>query len=240
MEENEGLDRGPYTRFEAQRIQDELASCVDLYGSQVEPKLIAAVDTAYGQDGDVLYACATVTTFPEIEEVERSCYHGRPSFPYVPGLLFFREGPIVVGALEKLTHRPDIVIVHGHGIAHPQRCGMACHVGITLDIPTIGCARRILAGRHGYLATAKGSSQPIDYQGREVGVAFRSKDNVKPIYISPGYRCDIQTARDIVVRNLRGFRLPEPLRLAHLFVNKYKRKSEKKPSAQRELVSKTV
>ena len=107
---------------------------------------------------------------------------------------------------------------------------MACQIGLAIDRPTIGCARKLLAGRHRPVAPAKGSSQPIVANSKQVGLAYRSKENVKPIFISSGHRCDLEHARDIIVKNLRGFRLPEPLRLAHLFANKYRRRSEAKKS----------
>jgi len=175
----------------------------------------------------MLYAAAVVTSFPEVEVVERSFYHGTMSFPYVPGLKYYREGPIIVKALANLSTEPDLIIVHGHGIAHPKRCGMACQIGLTFDKPTIGCARKLLAGRFREVPEIKGSSQPIHLNEKVVGVAYRSKDKVKPVFISPAYKIDLERARDLSLRNLRGYRLPEPLRLAHLFANKYKRRIEK-------------
>lgn len=197
-----------------------------------EPRLVAAVDAAYGYGGEMLYASAVVTTFPEIEIVERSFFFGEMTFPYLPGLLFYREGSVILKALAKLQNEPDIIIVHGHGIAHEHGCGQASHVGLAFDKPTIGCARKLLAGRVRQVPEVKGGSQPIILGNREVGLAYRSKDNVKPIFISPGYRCDLKLARDVVVRNLRGYRLPEPLRLAHLFANKYKRRMDKQTQQQ--------
>jgi len=234
------LHSWPASRSEAYAIQEKLAAEVDLHGGSGDHKLISAVDTAYGHGGSVLYACAVTVTFPEIEEVERVFYHGKLQFPYVPGLLYFREGPIIVKALAELKSDPDLIIVHGHGIAHPKRCGMATHIGLVFDRPTIGCARRLLAGSHRPVPPAKGSYQPIFLRSKEVGVAYRSKDNVKPIFISPGHRCDLAEAKDMVLRNLRGFRQPEPLRLAHLFVNKYKRHMEKEKADQPETVEGAV
>jgi deoxyribonuclease V len=210
-----------------------VAAQVDLYGDLSDPRLIAAVDSAHGQGGHVLYAAAVVVTFPDLVEVERAFYYSELEFPYTPGLLYFREGPAVIGALAKLKSEPDLIVVHGHGIAHPQRCGLACYVGVAFDRPTMGCARRLLAGRHAPVAPTKGSFEKIIIDDRQVGVAQRTKDDVKPVFISPGYRCDIAQAQDIIVRGLRGFRLPEPLRLAHLLANKYKRRAEKKEKRHR-------
>lgn len=222
------LNNWPIDRPTALAVEEEVAAQVDLYGDLADPGLIAAVDCAYGRDGRTLHAAAVVVTFPELIEVERAFHVSRLEFPYAPGLLYFREGPAILNALGKLTHEPEIIIVHGHGLAHPRRCGIACYVGVAFERPTIGCARRLLAGRHAPVAPAKGSSEKIIIDGRQVGVARRTKDNVKPVFISPGYRCDIAQAQDMVVRSLRGFRLPEPLRLAHLLANKHKRHAKKK------------
>ncbi len=191
-----------------------------------EPKLIAAVDTAYGFAGKFVYAGAVITSFPDIELIERVRAHAVVEFPYVPGLLFYREGAAILKALSELQERPDVIIVHGHGSAHPTGFGMASQIGVLADVPTVGCCRRMLAGNHRPVGTAKGSSQPIVIGEKTVGLAYRSKANVKPIFISAGHKCDLDHARDIVARNLRGYRLPEPLRLAHLFANKYKKYKE--------------
>ncbi len=222
----------PRTKREAYIIQKEAADKISLLPDIDTPKLIAAVDTAYGYGGETVYASAVVTTFPEIEEIERFSRFGPVKFPYVPGLLFFREGPVILEALAGLQHEPDIIIVHGHGIAHPHGCGMASHIGVLCDKPTIGCCRKLLnSGYHRPVQTQKGSFQPVLFKGKEVGIAYRSKDNVKPIFISPGYKCSMEQARDIIIRNLRGYRLPEPLRLAHLSANTFKRYIEKKQNS---------
>ena len=217
----------PPTKHKAIDIQRDVATKIKLHGNTDDPKLIAAVDTAYGFGGEKLYASAVVLSFPQLEEVERVYHFDKVTFPYFPGLFYFREGPIMVQALAKLESDPDLIIVHGHGTAHPQRCGIACHVGFDFDKPTIGCARRLLVGTHRPVPDLKGGQQPILHKGREVGIAYRTKDKVKPLFISPGHLCDMNYSRDIIVRCLRGFRLPEPLRIAHLLANKYKRKMEK-------------
>ena len=222
----------PKTKSEATATQREMVDKVELYGGLDNVRTIAAVDTSYGHGGETLYACAVVTTFPEIEEIERTFHHGAVSFPYIPGLFYFREGPVIIQALKKVRSDVDLIIVHGHGVAHPQRCGMASQIGLIFDKPTIGCARKLLTGQFRPVAPEKGSFQPVTIEAREVAIAYRSKSDVKPIFISPGHKCDINDARSIVVQNLRGYRLPEPLRLAHLFANKYKRHTEKKREYQ--------
>ena len=227
----------PAYRDEAMAIVEETIPRVAIQAGAPEPKLIAAVETDYGTGGEILYGGAVVTTFPEFRFVERALYFEQVTFPYYPGLLFFREGQIIINALAKLQTEVDLIIVSGHGLAHPSFCGAACHVGVAFDRPTIGCARRLLAGEHRPLEDIKGSAQPINLRGREVGVAYRSKDNVKPIFISPAHKCDLTFARDIIVRCLGEYRLPEPLRLAHLEANKYRRRSEELHAPGRRPVS---
>jgi len=200
---------------------------VDISANMNEPELIAAVETAYGYGGEIAYAAAVVLTFPDMKEVERNLVHCRTEFPYIPGLFYFREGPSLVAALAGLESDPDLIMVSGHGIAHPRQCGIASHIGIDFERPTIGCARRLLHGRHRPVGETKGSRETIKNRDAEIGIAFRSKDNVKPIYISPGHLCDLRLSREFVVRCLRGYRLPEPLRFAHLMANKHKRYMEK-------------
>ncbi len=217
----------PKTKQDAYTMQDARARLVDISANMNEPELIAAVETAYGYAGETAYAAAVVLTFPEMKEVERSLVHCRTEFPYIPGLFYFREGPSLIAALSNLESEPDLIMVSGHGIAHPRQCGIACHIGIGFERATIGCARRLLYGRHRPLDEAKGSSHMIRNKDADIGVAYRSKDKVKPIYISPGHMCDHRLSRDLVVRCLRGYRLPEPLRIAHLMANKHKRYLEK-------------
>lgn len=217
----------PKNKYEAVNIQKELAGRVDLVSNNKEPSTIAAIDTAYGFGGEKLYAAVVVVSFPGFREIERTYYVDAINFPYYPGLFFFREGPVIIEALKKIKSQPDLLIVHGHGIAHPRHIGLACHLGLCFEIPTVGCARKLLAGNHRPVAENKGNSQPILLHGKEVGCAYRSKARVKPIFISPGHKCDLPFARDIIVKCLRDYRLPEPLRLAHLFANKFKRFNEK-------------
>jgi deoxyribonuclease V len=217
----------PKTKQEAYALQDERARQVDISANMNEPELIAAVETAYGYGGETAYAAAVVVAFPEMKEVERSLVHCRTEFPYIPGLFYFREGPSLVAALSQLANEPDLIFVSGHGIAHPRLCGIASHIGINFDRASVGCARRLLHGKHRPLDDTKGSYQTIKHHDTEIGVAYRSKDKVKPIYISPGHMCDHRLSREFVVRCLRGYRLPEPLRLAHLMANKHKRYMEK-------------
>jgi deoxyribonuclease V len=216
----------PEDRADAYRIVDSLAPRILFRPLQAAPKLVAAVDTAYGIDGVVLYASAVVLSYPDCAEIERMFHQKEVTFPYSPGLLFFREGPLLVETLAKLTSDVDMIMVNGHGLAHPRGCGLACHIGYVFDRPTIGCARRLITGTHLPLGEARGSIQTIEMDGRAVGVAYRSKDGVKPIYLSPGHKCDLMSAQTIAVGCLREYRLPEPVRVAHLLANRYRQRAE--------------
>jgi deoxyribonuclease V len=230
----------PESKLDANRLQEEAAGQVRLIPLAKEPHLIGAVETVYGSSGDMLYGCGVIMTFPELEEVERVFAQGPPGFPYVPGMLYFREGEVVAQLLSNFVKTPDLIIVHGHGTAHQRRCGLASHIGVVFDVPTLGCCRRLLSGRHRDLPETKGASQPIILGTRQVGVAYRSKDRVKPIFISPGHLCDQPDALTIVQRCLRGFRQPEPLRLAHRMANKHKRRCEKKHRSGNEPLEKSA
>lgn len=218
----------PKDKNEAIAIQKELAGQIEIYPPHTDINLITAVDTAYSSDGNTVYASAATLSFPDLEEIEKRFQFEHLNFPYQPGLFFFREGEAIIRVLEKLEQEPDMLMIHGHGIAHPRGIGMASHIGLVFDKMAIGCSRKVLIGSHREVDAKKGSYQPILFNNREIGYAYRSKDKVKPIYISPGHRCDLETTRNIIVRCLRGYRLPEPLRVAHLLANKYKRHFERK------------
>lgn len=216
----------PNSKAEAHQCQEKLAGQVKLPPLTEEPSVIVAVETTYGSGGETLYCCAAVLSFPELTEVETVFSHGPADFKYEPGLLYFREGPVITQTLSKLTATPDLLMVHGHGIAHPKRCGLASSLGVVFEIPTIGCCRKLLAGHHREVPTTKGSAQPIILNDNEVGMAYRSKTNVKPMFISPGHLCDLQSAVSLTQRCMRGFRQPEPARLAHLLAHRFKRRTE--------------
>lgn len=221
----------PVSITEAYQYQKEVAKQIKLPPLTTEPTLIAAIETAYGSGGETLYCCVAVMSFPELTEIECVFSLGPTGFPYEPGLLYFREGPVIAQTLSKLAATPDLLMVHGHGISHPQRCGLASCLGVVFDVSAIGCCRKMLAGHYREVPPTRGSVQPIILNSDEVGMAFRSKDNVKPIFISPGHLCDLPSAVNLTKRCLRGFRQPEPLRIAHLLAHKYKRRSEKKDPA---------
>jgi len=151
--------------------------------------------------------------------LESAAARGRAPFPYIPGLLTFREAPILIRAFSRLKTKPDLILIDGQGIAHPRSMGIAAHLGLLLDIPSIGCAKSRLCGTGAEPAQERGSIAPLMEEGRTVGMIARTRTGVKPVYVSPGHRMDLKTSVKMVLYLCRGYRIPEPLRRAHLLVN---------------------
>lgn len=179
----------------------------------------AAVGTVAGVDvgfrGGLARAAVVVLGFPDLQPVDYALAEAPVTFPYVPGLLALREGPSVLAALEKLTTWPDLFIFDAQGVAHPRRLGLATHMGIILDWPSIGCAKSRLIGVHEAPGDAVGDWAPLLDAGETIGAVVRSRAGVKPLYVSIGHRIDLPTAIDFVLRCTRGYRLPETTRYAH-------------------------
>jgi deoxyribonuclease V len=213
----------PKSEEEAVAIQNEMRGLITVGEPLDGVQLIAGVDTAFDHIANVLYAAVVLFHYPHLEEQEKVADFADACFPYIPGLHAFREGPVILKAFRRLTTKPDLIIFAGHGIAHPRFCGMAGHLGLLLETPSIGCARRRLAGQYQEPAAHKGSSSPLYVENREVGRVYRSRNNVKPIYISPGYRCSLADAVHFVTGCLQGYRVPEPLRAAHRLANRTRR-----------------
>jgi deoxyribonuclease V len=163
-----------------------------------------------------------VLRLPGLELVEEQTARAPAQFPYVPGLLSFREGPAVLAAMEKLRTWPDAVILDGQGIAHPRRLGLAAHLGLWLGIPTVGCAKSRLVGKHGEPGAEGGDWTPLMDGPDLIGSVVRTKSHVRPLYVSPGHLCDHEGARRLVLDCCTGYRVPEPTRRAHLAVARAK------------------
>src|SRR5215831_1628030 len=172
---------------------------------------IAGVDASYR---DKAYAAIVVLALPDLHVVEQAVAERETPFPYVPGLLSFREAPAVLDAMEKLTARPDLLMFDGQGIAHPRRLGIAAHMGVYLGMPSIGCAKSRLTGSYTEPGPNAGDFAPLMAGREQVGVVLRSKARTNPLFISIGHLIDLPTAKSFVLRTLRGYRLPEPTRLA--------------------------
>jgi deoxyribonuclease V len=205
---------------EALAIQERLRRQIIRRGTPRNVRLVAGADVSYEKRDNRSYAAVVVMSFPEFRIVEEVWAVGVAKFPYIPGLLSFREGPILAKAFEKLKTRPDLVIFDGQGVAHPRGVGLAAHMGLLLDIPSIGCAKTRLCGEHGEVAGASGSRTELRHDGRVVGLVVRTRGNVKPVFVSIGHRISLQSAADWVLKTCRGCRLPEPTRQAHLLVNR--------------------
>lgn len=203
------------------RFQDEWAPLVREEPLVTPPALIAGCDVHLR--GDIGRATVVVLRYPELTPVETVHGEAPTPFPYVPGLLSWRELPALVVALAQLTVRPALLFADGQGIAHPRGFGLACHLGLLTNLPTLGCAKSILRGHHGPLAESRGAQTPLIYRGRVVGMAVRSKDRVKPLYVSVGHRITLDEATACVLGACVKHRLPEPARLAHLAAQSWAR-----------------
>jgi len=197
-------------------IQRRLAERVSRNGEVTAARFIAGVDISAGKAQGMATAAVVVLSYPELRLVETKVVQGRLDFPYIAGLLSFRESPLTLAACQELTITPDLILVDGQGIAHPRRFGLASHLGLFLNTPTIGCAKSRLCGQHGEPGVEPGSYAEVIDKGETIGVALRTKLGVKPIYVSIGHKIDLQTAIHWVMKCCRGYRLPEPTRLAHL------------------------
>jgi len=202
---------------EARRVQETLAGQVTLSDDFDTIRTVAGVDLAYPRTATGVItgrAAVVVLAFPGLEVVEEHVVTRPVTFPYIPGLLSFREAPIALAALQQVRVQPDMLFVDGHGIAHPLRFGIASHLGILLDLPTIGIAKSILVGAASNLGELPGDATPLLDGDEPIGTALRTRARSRPIYVSPGHRVSLETAASLVMQCTRGYRLPEPTRLA--------------------------
>jgi deoxyribonuclease V len=208
------------TPAEATRLQEQLRSRVIAENRLRDVRTVAGVDVA--AQGDVARAAVVVLSYPELELLEVARAERPVTFPYVPGLLAFREAPAVLAACEALQIEPDLFLFDGHGLAHPRRMGLACHMGLCLDKPALGCAKSRLCGEHEELPLDAGAWVPLRDGPEIIGAVVRTQQGGRPVYVSIGHKVDLETAIRWVLATcrpvgagLRGYRLPEPCRLAH-------------------------
>jgi len=205
----------PDTLEEAIAIQERLRNYIITEDQLPEPiQHVAGVDMGFEADGTISRAAVAVLSFPDLQIVETTLAHRPTSFPYIPGFLSFREIPAVLDALEKVKIIPDLILCDGQGIAHPRRLGIASHLGLLVDIPTIGVAKSLFIGKYQEVPETKGSWQPLIHQGEMIGAVLRTRTGVKPLYISSGHRISLPTAIDYVLRCTPKYRLPETTRIA--------------------------
>jgi len=211
------------TPAEAIKIQEKLRSQIilrNVIDSKEEVSLIAGADAAYSLDQNLVAGGVVVMEFPSLKVREESWIVGRINFPYVPGLLSFREAPILLRVFSRLKNNPPVLIFDGQGIAHPRHLGIATHMGLLLDLPTIGCAKSRLIGEAKEPANRVGAFEFLYYQNEIVGALLRTRKNVKPVLVSPGYKIDLKMAMEIILAACWKYRLPEPSRLAHRLVQR--------------------
>jgi deoxyribonuclease V len=201
---------------EAIQLQRELATRV-IQKDQLEPiKVIGGIDISANDRTGLARAAIVALAYPSMEVLERVRHEEALRFPYIPGLLSFREAPSILAGFQKLQHKPDLLMVDGQGIAHPRRLGIASHLGILLDLPSIGCAKSILTGHlKGELSQEVGAHVPLVVDGEVLGVGLRTKARANPLIISIGHRISLETAVKLVLACCQGYRLPEPTRQAH-------------------------
>ena len=203
----------------AVRIQNQLRDRVVRRPLPRRIGLVAGTDVSYNRGDDLMHAGVVVMRLSGLEPVETQTASVRVAFPYIPGLLSFREAPALLEAFRKLRTRPDAVIFDGQGIAHMRGMGLAAHVGLWLGIPSVGCAKSRLVGEHRPVGRERGRRAVLRYERRIIGSVVRTREGVKPLYVSPGHLTDIPSSVRLVLRCCTRYRLPETTRAAHHLVN---------------------
>lgn len=202
----------PENIAQAKILQENLRAAVRIVPLRKKPRFIAGVDAAFSETR--AFAAACIFTFPNLTFMAEAVADAPLTFPYVPGYLTFREGPAIVAALKRLTTRPDLILVDGQGIAHPRGIGIASHLGVLLDIPTVGCAKSRLVGDYDEPGSRRGDRSPLVREGKVIGTVLRTRDRVRPVFVSPGHKVSIGDAVEIVLACAARCRIPEPLRRA--------------------------
>lgn len=226
----EQLHEWDLTPREAVELQKRLRERVRIEPLRKRVETVAGADISFNKFDPTIYTGVVVLRLPTLEVVEEVGLVSETKFPYVPGLLSFRESPSVLEAWAKLKTEPDAVMFDGQGLAHPRRVGIACHVGLIVKRPTLGCAKSVLVGKYEEPGEERGAWSPLVDKGETVGAAVRTKRRVHPIYVSPGHLIDLEAAIDLALRCDGGYRQPEPTRRAHLLVNALRR-GERSPTS---------
>jgi len=211
----------PENTTEAKAIQGALKDKVRIIPLRRKPRYVAGVDAAFS--GDKVVGIACLYHYPDLILLEETFTVAGVSFPYIPGFLSFREGSVVIEALHRLKRKPDIILFDGQGIAHPKRLGIASHIGVLLDMPSIGCAKSRLVGEYKEPGCKKGEWSSLQYHGKVIGAVLRTKDNIRPVFVSPGHRIDLKASIEIVLGCVSKYRIPEPLRRADSLSKKIKK-----------------
>jgi deoxyribonuclease V len=202
--------------------QRELAAKVQFVSFEGLPRYIAGADIAFSPTGAEAVAVAIVWDRQTQQIVEQRVSRRAVEYPYIPGFLSFREGPVLLDVIGKLQHPWEVICFDGQGIAHPRKCGLAAHMGVTLGRPSIGCGKSRLCGTYEEPADEQGSYSPLMNKGEQLGIVLRTRTRVKPLFISVGHQMDIDSARRIVMACVTRYRLPEPTRQADILTKKYR------------------
>ena len=210
---------------EAIALQKELRRRLLTERIRPRPRLVAGADVSYTRGSHRLFAAVVVLRLPELEMVDSAWVARRAEYPYIPGLLTFREAPAVLDAFARLSTRPDAVIFDGQGRAHPRGMGLAAHVGLWLDLPTVGCAKSRLTGEAADPGMEPGDRTPLKLRGKTIGSVLRTRRGIKPVYVSAGHRANLADSVRLVLARCAGYRLPEPTRRAHALVNRVREPS---------------
>ncbi|OGE20260.1 MAG: hypothetical protein A3J42_10115 [Candidatus Dadabacteria bacterium RIFCSPHIGHO2_12_FULL_53_21] len=215
---------GPSSVARALEFQRELSKKVIIKKELKELRTVAGADLSILKNEKKLICGIVLFSYPDLTEIERVYTVSDEKFPYIPGLLAFREGPAIIETFKKLGQRPDLLIIDGQGIAHPRGFGIACHVGVLLDIPAMGIAKKRLYGKYAEPGEKRGSWSPLlSKEGDVIGSVLRTRDNTKPVFVSPGHKIDTESAREIALVCARGYRIPEPTRRADIYVAELKK-----------------
>jgi deoxyribonuclease V len=215
------------TPTEAILLQKALRARIRPSGDIGEVSLVAGADASYMKGSDEIHAVVVALSYPDLTVVERVSASAETAFPYIPGLLTFREGPALLEAFRRLQSEPQVIFFDGQGIAHPRGLGIASHIGLLLDRPAVGVAKSLLSATATEPGPGRGSVSPVLHNGERVGMAVRTKEKTKPVYVSVGHRIALLPAVDLVLATTRGYRLPEPTRQAHLYANVVRREGSR-------------
>ncbi len=223
MSAESSLHSWALTTMEARELQRRLASSVDTSRPLVPIKTLAGADVSYDKRDRWLYAAVVVLQWKTWDVIDRVGVVAEAKFPYVPGVLSFREAPAVIEAFARLRVRPDVLVCDGQGIAHPRRLGLASHLGLWLNLPTVGCAKSWFHGDYEEPGLTRGDWSPLTDADETIGAVVRSRTGVKPLFVSPGHLCDLAGAIEVVLSASPKYRLPITSRLAHQYVNDLRR-----------------
>ena len=213
------------TPKEAVQVQKQLQLKVVTTAWNHTPKLVAGADASLDKSEKKIYAAVVLLSFPSLEVVETVTHCDHLSFPYIPGLLSFREAPALLKAFQKLKHNPDVIFTDGHGLAHPRSFGIGCHLGVCLNKPVIGCAKSLLCGHYQEPAMTRGSVSYLqDKRDHIIGAVVRTRDHVRPIFVSVGHHLSLEEAIEFTLSCGKGYRIPEPTRLADQLAAQAKRR----------------